>query len=256
MNHRQVWELTRYQSGMVVRGDMTIHDAAAQFIVSECDIMVVTDDHGLLLGVITEGCIVRALLSGPPEDAAIAGWIHRNVDSVRENSDLQSVLPLFRLSCHSAVPVVNQDQKVCGLLRRQDVLAEMLSSSPSRRSSAARSDVTITSGCADNPTYDMPVRTNHGEKFDSDTSRITRIDSIEAAMKEDRSAPLQNESVASSPGASSEAVRRSDAASTSNTKSLPNDGKDQRPHFLSGDDARRRLQPTDDWRNGSWESPW
>ncbi|MFN9973838.1 MAG: HPP family protein, partial [Phycisphaerae bacterium] len=164
MNHRQVWELTRYQSGMVVRGDMTIRNAAAQFIVSECDIMVVTDDHGLLLGVITESCIVRALLSGPPEDAAIAGWTHRNVDSVRENSDIQSVLPLFRLSSHSAVPVVNQDQKVCGLLRRQDVLAEMLKASPSRRTSAARSDLPMSSGCADNPASDLPVRTNHREE--------------------------------------------------------------------------------------------
>ena len=248
MNQLQVWELTAYQPALMVDGSAKTRDVAARFLTSDTDVLAVTDAAGHLRGVITESAVVRALLSNPSELCSIEPYIHTSAESVREDAEISAVLALFRVSCNSAIPVIDRDQRVCGLLYRQAVMAEFLK----HLSAAADS-----------------------QKSSSDRNRNGRIDdgrplpgaglvtSAEQGAEASPEAFSNQQKMSEVQGP--QKCRRDDAtiADTTDFSQTPsaqgrpvNDGRDQRPHFLSGDDARRKLRMVDDWRMGSHESPW
>jgi hypothetical protein len=248
MNHLQVWELTAYQPALMVDGSAKTRDVAARFLTSDTDVLAVTDAAGRLRGVITESAVVRALLSNPSEHCSIEPYIHTSAESVREDAEISTVLGLFRVSCHSAIPVIDRDQRVCGLLYRQTVMAEFLK----HLSAAADS-----------------------QKSSSDQNRNGRIDEgrplsgtglvTSAEQGAEASPEAFSNQQKMSEGQVPPQCRRDDATAAEKTSfnQMPsaqsrqlNDGRDQRPHFMSGDDARRKLRMVDDWRMGSHESPW
>jgi CBS domain-containing protein len=250
MNHLQVWELTAYQPALMVDGSAKTRDVAARFLTSGTDVLAVTDAAGHLRGVITESAVVRALLSNPSELCSIEPYIHTSAESVREDAEISTVLGLFRVSCHSAIPVIDRDQRVCGLLYRQAVMAEFLK----HLSAAADS-----------------------QESSSDRNRNGRIDDgrplpgaglrpiAEPTAEASPITHSKQQEMSKEPGQRQQQFRRDDAGSGEKTSfnqtpsaqsRQPNDGRDQRPHFLSGDDARRKLRTVDDWRMGSHESPW
>jgi hypothetical protein len=110
----------------VIQEDARLHDVALQFLVSDCDLMVVTDGCGRLKGVISESCVVRLLLSNPPESATVASIVTHHAEAVRMNAELTAVLPLFRSSANTAVAVVDDAGVVRGILLRRDVIAALL----------------------------------------------------------------------------------------------------------------------------------
>lgn len=219
MQRRQVWELVNYQQPLTVRGTATLRETALQMLVSGADVMAVTDDDGRLQGVITECSIVRALLLNPQPAVTIEHLIHRHVESIRENTEIPLVLPMFRLSCHSAVPVVDVNQRVCGMLRRTDVMAELLKDADEQPAKAV--DISRQSRIDSGTVTETPLAQRSAEQ------NITTTD---------RNAPVT-------------IIQKSSAH-------MPNDGMEQRPHFLSGDSARKVLRAADDWRMGSFEQPW
>ena len=69
MLQRTVRDLMRIRHGLVVTETSTLREVAERLIISDCDLMVVTDQCGKLAGIVCESSIVRALLGKPATDA-------------------------------------------------------------------------------------------------------------------------------------------------------------------------------------------
>lgn len=126
MQQRSVRDLMRIRHGLVVTETSTLREVAERLIISDCDLMAVTDASGKLTGVVCESSIVRALLSNPASDVTIQSIVIRHAESVRLDANLASVQPLFRSCANTAIPVVDANGFVCGLLMRSDVIRSLL----------------------------------------------------------------------------------------------------------------------------------
>ena len=116
----------RIRHGLVVTETSTLREVAERLIISDCDLMAVTDVSGKLAGVVCESSIVRALLSNPASDVTIQSIVIRHAESVRLDANLACVQPLFRSCANTALPVVDANGFVCGLLMRSDVIRSLL----------------------------------------------------------------------------------------------------------------------------------
>jgi CBS domain-containing protein len=123
-----VADLMRVRHANVLPESASLREAAERLIVSDCDVLVTTDIRGRLTGVISESCVVRALLSGTAEAAEIRGITSHHAPSTTPNVAISSVLPLFRTASVTVIPVVSDSGEVCGLLRRRDVIAALMRS--------------------------------------------------------------------------------------------------------------------------------
>jgi len=123
-----VADLMRVQHANVLPESASLREAADRLIVSDCDVLVTTDGAGRLTGVISESCVVRALLSGAGENTLIRSIISHHAPSTTPNTALGHVLPLFRTASVTVVPVVRETGEVCGLLLRRDVIASLMRS--------------------------------------------------------------------------------------------------------------------------------
>ncbi len=126
MQQRSVRDLMRIRHGLVVTETSTLREVAERLIISDCDLMAVTDASGKLAGVVCESSIVRALLSNPASDVTIQSIVIRHAESVRLDANLACVQPLFRSCANTAIPVVDANGFVCGLLMRSDVIRSLL----------------------------------------------------------------------------------------------------------------------------------
>ncbi|MBC7965183.1 MAG: CBS domain-containing protein [Fuerstia sp.] len=116
----------RIRHGLVVPETSTLREVAERLIISDCDLIAVTDERGKLTGVVCESSIVRALLSNPATDVTIQSIIIRHAESIRLDANLATVQPLFRSCANTAIPVVDAQGVVCGMLMRSDVIRSLL----------------------------------------------------------------------------------------------------------------------------------
>ncbi len=126
MQQSSVRDLMRIRHGLVAIETTTVREVAERLIISDCDLMAVTDAGGKLIGVVCESSIVRVLLTNPAPDMTIQSLIIRHVESVRLDSNIATAQPLFRSCANTAIPVVNEGGVVCGLLMRSDVIRSLL----------------------------------------------------------------------------------------------------------------------------------
>lgn len=126
MQQRSVRDLMRVRHGLVVTEKTSLRDVAERLIISDCDLVAVTDERGKLAGVLTESSIVRALLANPAPNMTIQSIVIRHADSIRLDANFATVQPMFRSCAYTAIPVVNAEGLVCGLLMRSDVIRSLL----------------------------------------------------------------------------------------------------------------------------------
>jgi len=126
VQQRQVKDLMRIRHGHVVPETATLREVAERLIISDCDVIAVVDGQRNLIGVVCESSVVRALMANPIESATIQSIVSRHAESIRLDATLNSVLPLFRSSGNTAIPVVDDIGCVCGLLMRRDVIGSLL----------------------------------------------------------------------------------------------------------------------------------
>lgn len=155
MSQRPVRDLMRIRHGHVVQESASLREVAERLMISDCDVMAVTDQQSRLIGVVCESSVIRALLANPPEKATIQSIVIRHAESVRLDAPLGSVLPLFRVSAHTAIPVVDLTGRVCGLLMRRDVIGNLLN----RRIDAAEPVVSPVSSAAEPANNPVAFRT-------------------------------------------------------------------------------------------------
>lgn len=106
--------------------------AAERLLMSDADLLAVVDDLGKLAGVLSESSVVRLLLTNPPAETTIQSIVSRHCESVYEESHLSSISHLFRSDCHSAIPVVNRNGFVTGIIIRRHVLNVLLGANHSQ----------------------------------------------------------------------------------------------------------------------------
>lgn len=201
MQQRLVQDLMRIRHGHVVPETATLRQVAERLIISDCDLVAVTDTDGRFSGVVCESSVVRALIANPAANATIKTIVCRHAESIRLDACLSTVLPMFRSSANTALPVIDQAGIVCGLLMRRDVIGNLLNQQADAEISAA--------------------------------AEVTASDGVEA------------KSIASlirSPFQKPMSTRSTHAGETTRSESKPS----QKPHFLSGDAARRVLWEAED----------
>ncbi len=245
MQPKRVQELMWSQHAAVVSLSLTVREAAERLIVSDTDLLAVRDSQGRLAGIVMESAVVRCLLATPPAGATIEPLLIRHVDFVRHDDTVSSVLHLFRSACHTAVPVVDQHQRVCGLLLRRDIMAEMLNTAgrvapavvpPAAVPAPAQSSPGSQPAARQEPTADAPWPR---------TSLSARIDRGEEAVRPPDPAGAATTSRDSATSRDSDGSGRG-----------PGEGTHQRPHFLTGEEARRRLSGADQIQGGICDPPW
>ncbi len=151
MQQRLVRDLMRIRHGHVVPETASLREVAERLIISDCDIMAVTDSSGKLSGIVCEASVVRALMANPAETATIQSIVARHSESVRLDAALGSVLPLFRSAANTAIPVIDDIGRVCGLLMRRDVIGNLLQRRLDVAESVATETNTTSSISVENP---------------------------------------------------------------------------------------------------------
>ena len=144
MQQRSVRDLMRIRHGLVVPETSTLREVAERLIISDCDLMAVVDERGRLTGVVCESSIVRALLANPSLDVTIQSIIVRHAESVRLDANVANVQPLFRSCANTAIPVVDANGLVCGLLMRCDVIRSLLNRQTESDETATATESTST----------------------------------------------------------------------------------------------------------------
>lgn len=127
MQQIAVSELMRICPAAVISESLRLRDAAELLVVHNLTLLVVQDSEGHITGVIPEAAVIRQLMQTSDQDELVRHTISRNVDSVRAEACLDTVLHLFRSSCNAIVPVVGEDNIVVGMLYRTDVVGYLLS---------------------------------------------------------------------------------------------------------------------------------
>ena len=239
MQPKLVQELMWSHHAALVSVTLTVREAAERLIVSDTDLLAVRDSQGRLAGIVMESAVVRCLLANPPAGATIEPLLIGHVDCVRHDDAVSSVLHLFRSACHTAVPVVDQHQRVCGLLLRRDILSEMLNTAIRVAPSAATPAATPDPAPLPTATRPQPLQARAAEASLPRLSPTTRIDQAEESLHQ----------LASSGAAAP-------ARDTAGNGQGPGEGTHQRPHFLTGDEARRRLSSVDQIQGGICDPPW
>lgn len=92
---------------------------------------LITTDHGVLFGVLTDGDVRRALLSGADLSDPITAYVRRNPVVVGDNVHRARVVDLMRARRIGQIPIVDQDGRVIGLHLLTDAIG------PKARTNAA-----------------------------------------------------------------------------------------------------------------------
>jgi CBS domain-containing protein len=165
-----VRDLVRIRHSHVVPESTGLREVAERLMISDCDLVAVTDDDGRLTGILCESAVVRALLSHRAAGVTIQSIVTRHAISTRLDAELSAVLPLFRTSACTAIPVVDEDGRVFGLLMRRDVIGTLLNRESGRQ----------TAGSATGPQTTAPAPSAAQE---SSAARKLTIESAESSTE-------------------------------------------------------------------------
>jgi len=84
--------------------------------------VLAVDEHENLLGVLTDGDIRRALLSGSTLDSAIHGLMQREFTFVGPGMGRAEVLDLMRARSISQIPILDAEGRAIGLHTMHEIL--------------------------------------------------------------------------------------------------------------------------------------
>ncbi len=126
MNPSRVSELMRICPAAVIADSTPLRTAAEILVLNDYSLLVAVDQDGYISGVVPEAAVIRQLMTTSSREQTLANVLSRHVESVRANAEINSILHLFRASCHSAIPVIGDDDQVVGLLHRNDIVKMLL----------------------------------------------------------------------------------------------------------------------------------
>lgn len=127
MQQVPVSDLMRLCPAAIISQTSFVREAAESLVVNNLNVLVVQNGEGRVVGVLPEATVIRHLMQTNSRDEVVSHLMSRHVETVRSDADLNSVLHLFRSSCHSVVPIVDVSDVFVGLLHRNDVVRHLLS---------------------------------------------------------------------------------------------------------------------------------
>ena len=125
MQQSSVRDLMRIRHGFVVTETTTLREVAERLIISDCDLMAVTDAAGNSPAWFAKAALFELCSRIPHRTCTIQSMVIRHAESVRLDANIATVQPLFRSCANTAIPVVDANGIVCGLLMRSDVIRSL-----------------------------------------------------------------------------------------------------------------------------------
>ncbi len=111
---------------LTVRAQASIRQAMQMIDRGACEIVLVIDESGKLIGTVTDGDIRRALLRGSSLDDSIDGVMNHRFTSVHEKSTRSEVLDLMRARTIEQIPIVDGQGRLTGLHLLREMLGREL----------------------------------------------------------------------------------------------------------------------------------
>ena len=118
MNMNLGWHKT------VLTKNATIKEAIMNLSASSMQIILITNDNDMLLGVVNDGDIRRGILKGLTVDNSIADVMNNNPIVVREDVASETVIQMMSSNHFTVIPVVDENKKVLGLYLLNEMIAK------------------------------------------------------------------------------------------------------------------------------------
>ena len=116
------------QRMITVQADASLVDAAHLLSDTHKALLVVCNDEGAMVGVITKTDVVRqvAVCHGVVDSKPISAVMTQTVTSCRINDLLHDVLALMKSRGFVHIPVIDQDSRPSGVVNARDALQALL----------------------------------------------------------------------------------------------------------------------------------
>jgi len=108
----------------VLTKNATIKEAIMNLSASSMQIILITNDNDMLLGVVNDGDIRRGILKGLTVDNSIADVMNNNPIVVREDVASETVIQMMSSNHFTVIPVVDENKKVLGLYLLNEMIAK------------------------------------------------------------------------------------------------------------------------------------
>lgn len=109
---------------VTARPDETIVDAARKMAENKIGSVIVVDDTGTIIGIVTEGDIVRRVVARglDPSQTIVETIMTRNPVTIYEDASLSDASELMKRKGIGHLPVVNENGRLVGIITRSDIV--------------------------------------------------------------------------------------------------------------------------------------
>ena len=105
-----------------VRSSGTLRDAMVALDRGAAEIALIVDDGEVLIGIMTDGDVRRALLAGASLEGALEPYVQRNYTRVAPDAGRAEVVDLMRARRFGQIPIVDETGRLVGLHVLHEVL--------------------------------------------------------------------------------------------------------------------------------------
>ncbi len=110
---------------ITAKGNMLITDVIKLLLRWHISGMPIVNDHGKLLGIVTEHDVINFALSGHAARSTAAEVMTTQVETHSSDTLVAEVINYFAANRIRRVPVVDEAGKVIGIISRRDIIREM-----------------------------------------------------------------------------------------------------------------------------------
>jgi CBS domain-containing protein len=109
---------------VAAKPDETVVDVARKMAENRIGSVVVVDENGTIIGIVTEGEIVRRVIARglDPSSTVIETVMTRNPVTIYEDASLADAAELMRRKGIGHLPVVNEKGRLVGIITRSDIV--------------------------------------------------------------------------------------------------------------------------------------
>ena len=107
---------------LCIKASDTLLDALKAITVGVSRIALITNESGILEGILVDGDIRKALLKGAQLNSPVGEHMNRNYFSVEPHVDRITVLEYMKARFMSQVPIVDEKRKLCGVHLIHEIL--------------------------------------------------------------------------------------------------------------------------------------
>ncbi len=102
----------------------TVADAARKMAENDVGSVIVVDDKGLIIGILTEGDIVRRVVAKglDPRTTLVKHVMTPNPITIYEDAPLSAAADLMSRKRIGHLPVVDRDDRLVGIITRSDII--------------------------------------------------------------------------------------------------------------------------------------